>query len=677
MTLRLAAAQRLLAVACLIFVAAPAMAATITWTGATDTLWSTASNWDLARAPQNGDDVVMAVSIPLTITNDMAGLVVHSLAVTNLGFILDGNTLGIESGGTITVNAGTPTTFNVGFDLKGPVTATATTTMSLAFAAAITGPGGLSLNGPLIDLQAANTYAGPTVFDVTVCGVAVGGIPPGSAVTTLGGLVVLQPGNHTIGSLAGAAGSAVAIIDGVLTAGGDDTSTTFAGVLEGGVGALVKTGAGTMTLTDANMYLGMTTVDGGRLDVNGSTDSPTTVNAGGTLGGTGVINAAVTVNSGGTLAPGTTAGPGQLTTGNLTLAAGSTFAARINAVGLGNRDFVSTAGTPTIGGSFLQLSWGFVPGNFASFGIMGGSVPVGQFATVTSSIPVIINYGILIGSSVIVTTAGPPDAPIIGAATPGNAQAVVGFVAPTFNGGDGITGYTATCNPGAITGAGSAAATTITVTGLANGTLYDCSVTATNTRGTSAASGTVGVVPLLPAVTTFSGASPTGTGTITASFTGGGATCSFTTAQLIPVTGNPASPPGPAPAVFPHGLFDFTLDGCTQASTITMTIVYPAALPAGTQYWKYGPTPATPGPHWYVLPATITGNTVVFTITDGGVGDDDLVANGTIVDQGGPGNPGPIGSPTAIPTLHEWALVLLGLLMMSSGLYYARRRRLM
>ena len=653
----------------------PVHAATITWTGATDNLWSTVTNWDLGRVPQNGDDVVLIPPAAVPITNDLSGLVVHSLAVTNSGFALVGNMLGIESGGTITATVPNALTFNLAFDLKGPVTVTAST--SIDFGGAITGTGGLTLNGS-INLLAANAYTGPTTFNGQQSVVVPGGIPLGSAVTVQSGFVILLTGNYTFGSLAGAAGSTLRINDGVLTVGTDDTSTTFAGDLTQSVnGALVKTGVGTLTLTGVNAYTGMTTVNAGRLDMNGSSDSAATVNAGGTLGGTGVINGAVTVSSGGTLAPGTAAAPGSLTTGNLTLAAGSTFAARINAVGLGGHDIVMTAGTPTIGGSFLQLSWGFVPGNFASFGIIGGSTPAGQFATVTSSIPVLIDYGLLPGTSVFVTTAGPPNAPVIGAATPGNAQAVVGFAAPAFNGGDAITGYTATCNPGAITGTGGAAATTITVTGLANGTPYNCSVTATNTRGTGAASATVGVTPLAPAVTTFSGASPTGTGTITASFTGGGAGCTYTTSQFIPVTGNPASPPGPAPANFPHGLFDFTLGGCTPASTITMTIVYPAALPAGTQYWKYGPTPATPGPHWYVLPATITGNTVVFSITDGGVGDDDLGANGTIVDQGGPGIPGAPGAVDSIPTLHEWALMLLALLLMSSGVYYARHRRLM
>jgi hypothetical protein len=105
-----------------------------------------------------------------------------------------------------------------------------------------------------------------------------------------------------------------------------------------------------------------------------------------------------------------------------------------------------------------------------------------------------------------------------------------------------------------------------------------------------------------------------------------------------------------------------------------MTITYPQALAAGTQYWKYGPTAANPAGGWYVMPATIVGSVVTFTITDGGLGDDDLAANGTIVDQGGPGNPGPPGSANAIPTLGEWMLMLLAMLLFASGLAAVRRR---
>ena len=264
-----------------------------------------------------------------------------------------------------------------------------------------------------------------------------------------------------------------------------------------------------------------------------------------------------------------------------------------------------------------------------------------------------------------------PGAPAIGSAVAGSAQAIISFTPPASNGGSPITSYTATCNPGAVSATG--AASPITVGGLTDGVLYSCFVVATNAVGTGPASSTVTVTPT--AVASASGPSATGTGTIVASFTGGGASCGFTSAQFIALQGSPASPPAasaPAGIVFPHGLFAFTTAGCTAASTLTLVVAYPAPLPAATQYWKYGPTATQPAPHWYTLPATILGNTVTFTITDGGLGDDDLAANGTIVDQGGPGSP---GTASAIPTLDEWSLIGLAMLLAASGFVAVKRRR--
>jgi len=85
-----------------------------------------------------------------------------------------------------------------------------------------------------------------------------------------------------------------------------------------------------------------------------------------------------------------------------------------------------------------------------------------------------------------------PNAPTIGTATGGNAQASVAFTAPANTGGSVITSYTVTSSPGGITGTG--ASSPIVVTGLANGTAYTFTVVATNIYGagpSSAASNSV------------------------------------------------------------------------------------------------------------------------------------------------------------------------------------------
>ena len=170
-------------------------------------------------------------------------------------------------------------------------------------------------------------------------------------------------------------------------------------------------------------------------------------------------------------------------------------------------------------------------------------------------------------------------------------------------------------------------------------------------------------VILTPSVC-YTAPSATGSGSVSACFTGGGPSCAYAAPQFIgaPPGVAPIPPTTPGPGiVFPHGLFDFSTSGCLTGNTLSFSITYPAALPPGTQYWKYGPTAANTTPHWYVLPATISGNTATFSITDGGLGDDDLVANGTIVDQGGPGAG---SSSNSVPTLSEWAMGLLVLLML-------------
>jgi hypothetical protein len=82
-----------------------------------------------------------------------------------------------------------------------------------------------------------------------------------------------------------------------------------------------------------------------------------------------------------------------------------------------------------------------------------------------------------------------PDAPTITNVSAGDGQVDITFDAPTDDGGSTITTYTATSNPGNITGSISQAGSgTITVTGLTNGTAYTFTVTTTNSVGTSSPS---------------------------------------------------------------------------------------------------------------------------------------------------------------------------------------------
>jgi uncharacterized delta-60 repeat protein len=139
----------------------------------------------------------------------------------------------------------------------------------------------------------------------------------------------------------------------------------------------------------------------------------------------------------------------------------------------------------------------------------------------------------------------------------------------------------------------------------------------------------------------FRGPTATSTGIANATFTCTGTTnCLYTRAAWIGQPGSVGAPPIDPTIVgvsFANGLLDFVVVGGSPGFTATFTLTFPQLLPPGTVYYKYGPTAANPTPHWYQLPATIAANTVTFSITDGGLGDDDLTVNGTIVDQSGPG----------------------------------------
>jgi autotransporter-associated beta strand protein len=190
------------------------------------------------------------------------------------------------------------------------------------------------------------------IDQVMISGVTASSLPSTTAVnlTSAGAILDLGDVPFVIGSLAGVASSSV-LLNSPLTAGGDNTSTDFAGSISGTC-SLTKTGSGTMTLSGSNAYTGSTTINAGKLKVMGSLNagSTVTVNSTATLMGTGSVNGPVTVSSGGTIAPGASAG--TLTVGSAVL--GGIYACEINGA---VADRITSTGSITINaGATLAFS---------------------------------------------------------------------------------------------------------------------------------------------------------------------------------------------------------------------------------------------------------------------------------------------------------------------------------
>jgi len=106
----------------------------------------------------------------------------------------------------------------------------------------------------------------------------------------------------------------------------------------------------------------------------------------------------------------------------------------------------------------------------------------------------------------------------------------------------------------------------------------------------------------------------------------------------------PSAAGSPSGVEFPYGFFEFAIHVLNPGDASKMTLYLPVGANP-TTYYKYGPTPDDPTDHWYefmydaqtLTGAEINGNVVTLHFVDGQRGDDDLIANGTIVDQGGPG----------------------------------------
>jgi hypothetical protein len=200
-------------------------------------------------------------------------------------------------------------------------------------------------------------------------------------------------------------------------------------------------------------------------------------------------------------------------------------------------------------------------------------------------------------SSTAATPANVPDAPTIGTATAGNAQASVVFTAPESNGGSSITSYTATSSPDGFTSVG--ASSPLVVSGLTNGTAYTFTVTATNVIGIGAPSSasnsvTPATTPGAPTIGVITPANGQLSVAFTAGSTGGSAITNYKYSSDNGATFTACSPEQTTSPVVITGLTNGTPysvqlkavnivgDGTATASTAATPATTPGAPTIGT-----------------------------------------------------------------------------------------------
>jgi autotransporter-associated beta strand protein len=293
--------------------------------------------------------------------------------------------------GFITISA----PVGLGANQRWAVDGTGLNGSSLTVSGAITGAFNLEKTGAgiLTLAVAGSSYSGTTTVadGVLQAGIAQGFSNASAHTVSAGAILRLNAFSATIGSLAGAGtvenGGAANV---TLTAGGDNSSTTFSGTLQNGATAtlaLTKVGNGALTLSGANTNTGNFTVNGGRLSmVTGTTTMSagqfTTGSAANTRGmlliGSGASITTVDLDFGSNAAA--AAGAGYQTGGTVVLTA-----ADANGVfGLGNANtafgyYEISGGSVTM--NRLTLSTPSTSGS-GIFRQTGGTVNIGTWTTI-------------------------------------------------------------------------------------------------------------------------------------------------------------------------------------------------------------------------------------------------------------------------------------------------------
>ena len=164
-------------------------------------------------------------------------------------------------------------TGSVDGDISNDGVVTFSSSSNQSYSGVISGSGTVTKSGSgTLTLAGANTYTGDTTISGGTLVVGNSDALSGSTLDydNYGGSLSFATSvtTATFGGLQGGQDLPLTNAeddDVALTVGGNDTDTTYAGILSGG-GSLTKAGTGTLTLSGANTYSGDTTVGGGTLE---------------------------------------------------------------------------------------------------------------------------------------------------------------------------------------------------------------------------------------------------------------------------------------------------------------------------------------------------------------------------------------------------------------------------
>lgn len=471
--------------------------------GATSLTFSQASGITVPNVISGAGAVIQAGPGTLTLT----GANTYSGATT-----VNGGTLAIGGGGSIATSSGVTLAGGAVFDISsagggqtiqglsgslGSIVSLGSNTLTVGVASGadtysgalqnggIGGGGGGSLTksgaGTLL-LTQVNPYTGATTISggtLALTGTGAVAASSGVALTAVGAnfdISFTSAGASVLG-LTGVVGSTVSLGNQALTVAVAAGTNTFSGILQdGGIGggtggSLIKSGAGTLLLTQANAYTGSTTVSGGTLALTG-TGSVATSSGVALTSGSSIFD--ISFTTGTTVSGLTGVASSTVDLGGQTLtvnqASGSgTFAGVIADGGIGGGAggalVKSGAGTlvlsgtntysggTTVNGGVLSISSPANLGTGSTLALNSGSLGVTANATFPLAVTVTGNSGFNIATGTTTTWSGViANGATAGALSVSGGGTMILTAANTYSGGTTIAATTLQIGAGGVTG---------------------------------------------------------------------------------------------------------------------------------------------------------------------------------------------------------------------------------